>query len=199
MAAGCGAERHVADFDVGQKLQLALAARPRGFDKFETRLGRERQLFRVDPNDLFHAGHADNGSVRGGARCQGMIAAHRPDRARIAVGISENRLDFGHRALRHELARGSGTAAIIILDHIWHLSPPRMTIGAVPGPRRQVPLSPLSQRPDRAHLRPLVSPTSRLRPARPGSSINAIETAYEGCRKHVVSATISASFSAVWV
>jgi len=75
-----------------------------------------------------------------------------------------------------------------------------MTIGAVPGPRRHVTcISPSGQQPDRAQVRPRISPTSGLRSGGSRQQIDAIETAYESCRKHVVSTILSASFSAVLV
>jgi hypothetical protein len=54
-----------------------------------------------------------------------MIAAHRPDRARVAAGISQDRLNLGNGAGKHEL-RGTGRdPAIVIPNHVFHLSLPR--------------------------------------------------------------------------
>src|SRR4051794_39911846 len=130
MAASRGTERHVPDFDVCEELEVLRAQGPRCFDELKPRLGRERHSLPIDLNDLPHTGHLDNSSVRGCAGRQGVIATHRPDRTRVPLGISQDRLNLRNGARRHEL-RGKGCdPTIVILDHVSHLSYPAALTGS---------------------------------------------------------------------
>src|SRR5258705_11795026 len=90
----------------------------------KARLGRERHGLTVDLDNPRHAGHLDDRSVRGHAWRQGMKAALRPDRTRVAAGISQDRLNLFDGARRHELRWRGGDAAIVIPNHVFHLTLP---------------------------------------------------------------------------
>src|SRR4051812_2577491 len=61
---------------------------------------------------------------------QGVIATHRPDRTRVPLGISQDRLNLRNGARRHEL-RGKGCdPTIVIPDHVSHLSYPAALTGS---------------------------------------------------------------------
>ena len=113
-------ERHVADLDVQDELQLQLPQRVGGLNHLQPGLRGERHLLRVDPHNLVQRLHVDDGAGRRHAGRQRVIAAHRPNRTRELVPLFEDVLELFDAFRANELLRAAADAAIVVGDGRAH-------------------------------------------------------------------------------